>query len=376
MTTIEANHNIDKPRGMRVLALMPDAFNGWGGISQYNRDFLHALAECEAVGSIRLISRLLPDSSAAVPAKLTEIHAVGHPLRYAWRAWREARAICPEIIICGHINLLPVAARLRRRFGGRLLLELYGVDAWQPHKHFRAWMTGQIEIALSISRFTMERFAVWSGCAPHQLRVLPNAIDPDRYHMREKPAELLRRTGLEGRKILMTLARVDASERYKGQREIIELLPRLRESFPDLVYVIAGTGNDVEYLRSLATNNCVQDHVLFAGRIPAEEIVDWYNLADAFAMPSTGEGFGFVFLEAAACGVPVLGGSIDGSRDALREGKLGIAVDPRDHERLAEGILTLLNTDRKVNPELDYFTKDKFNMQVRRLVQQIAGDTR
>ena len=359
---------------LRILALMPDAYHGFGGISQYNRDLLDSLCTCEAVESIQLISRLIPESAAAVPAKITEEHAPGNPARYAWRAWVLARRLHPELIVCGHINLLPVAVRLRTWFGGRLMLELYGVDVWERHRQYHPWMAREIDMAVSISRYTLERFAAWSYLRPSQLRILPNAIDLGRYRMADKPVRLIESLGLRDRRILLTLGRIESSERYKGHREIIGLLPRLREIFPDLVYVIAGSGNDVAYLRSAADEAGVRDHVVFAGRIPSADVVDLYNLADAFAMPSTGEGFGFVFLEAAACGVPVLGGRVDGSRDALRDGLLGAAVDPRDTEELFDGLVAVLGRGRRPNREVEAFRREHFARHVHALLAGMFPD--
>src|SRR5436853_340883 len=89
---------------------------------------------------------------------------------------------------------------------------------------------------------------------------------------------------------------------------------------------------------SRVTRERLRPWVGFAGRIAESEKLDHYNVADAFAMPSLREGFGFVFLEAAACGLPVLGGSKDGSRDALVDGHLGAMVDPEDADELFGGL--------------------------------------
>lgn len=80
----------------------------------------------------------------------------------------------------------------------------------------------------------------------------------------------------------------------------------------------------------------------FAGRVPAEELADHYRLCDVFAMPSTGEGFGIVFLEAMACGKPVIGGTRDAAVDALRHGELGVLVDPEDPVQLRDALIAVL----------------------------------
>jgi glycosyltransferase involved in cell wall biosynthesis len=88
--------------------------------------------------------------------------------------------------------------------------------------------------------------------------------------------------------------------------------------------------------------------VSFAGFVAPDELVDHYRLADVFAMPSTGEGFGVVFLEAMACGTPVLGGNRDGSVDALDGGRLGLLVEPMNVAAIGDGICALLE---KQGPE-------------------------
>src|SRR5262249_27417746 len=158
---------------------------------------------------------------------------------------------------------------------------------------------------IAISRFTREQLISWSGLEPHKIKLVPNAVHLRQYQQAAKPEYLVHRYGLEARRGLLTIGRLPGSERYKGHDRIIALLPDLAVQVPGLVYLIGGDGNDRARLEELvrATNN--QDRVVFAGRISEEEKIDHYNLADAFAMPSLSEGFGFVFLEAAACGLPV-----------------------------------------------------------------------
>jgi len=166
------------------------------------------------------------------------------------------------------------------------------------------------------------------------------------------------------------------SERYKGHDRIIDVMPRLLERHPELVYVIAGNGDDLGRLEELAAERGVRDHVRFIGYVPVDEMTSLYNIADAFAMPSSGEGFGFVFLEAAACGVPVLGGSVDGSPDALADGRIGIMVDPDDREALCQGLLELLGKPREVPASLAAYAFPGFARQVRQLVLSLRGVAR
>src|SRR5439155_2564410 len=99
---------------------------------------------------------------------------------------------------------------------------------------------------------------------------------------------------------------------------------------PNVVYVVCGEGPDRSRLERKAVGLGVRDRVVFTGFIPEALKADYYRLADAYVMPSRGEGFGIVFLEAMACGIPVMGSRLDGSREALLDGELGVLVNPDD----------------------------------------------
>ena len=117
----------------------------------------------------------------------------------------------------------------------------------------------------------------------------------------------------------------------------------------------------------------VGSRVLFAGFIPEEGKADYYRLADAYVMPSRGEGFGIVFLEAMACGIPVLGSRVDGSREALLDGKLGLIVDQSDRNELISGILQTLARPRGVPSELKEFSFETYKVSATNILRNGAG---
>jgi glycosyltransferase involved in cell wall biosynthesis len=102
--------------------------------------------------------------------------------------------------------------------------------------------------------------------------------------------------------------------------------------------------------------------------VAESEKCDLYNIADAYVMPSRGEGFGIVFLEAMACGVPVVGSNIDGSVEALRDGILGIVVDPDNATELRRAILLALNRPKQIPEGLEYFSYPNFEARVHRMI--------
>jgi glycosyltransferase involved in cell wall biosynthesis len=115
------------------------------------------------------------------------------------------------------------------------------------------------------------------------------------------------------------------------------------------------------------------ERVVFSGFIRESEKADHYRLASAYVMPSRLEGFGFVFLEAMACGVPVVGSSIDGSREPLRGGRLGRLVDPDDRAQLTAAIREALQKPNHVPPELTDFAFERFVIRTKALVDQLSA---
>jgi phosphatidyl-myo-inositol dimannoside synthase len=216
----------------------------------------------------------------------------------------------------------------------------------------------------------------WWQSDPMRIRVLPNTVGKE-FRPGRKPEHLVARYGVASRKLIVTVSRISAAERYKGHDRVITVMPRICERHPEALYLILGDGDDLPRLQALAADVGQEDHVVFAGRIPANELVDHYRLADVFVMPSTGEGFGIVFLEAAASGIPVIGGRTDGSWDALREGVLGDAVDPEDLDELAHAICSALSRGISVDPStVDVFRFDRFKAHVERLADDLVAEAR
>jgi phosphatidylinositol alpha-1,6-mannosyltransferase len=219
---------------------------------------------------------------------------------------------------------------------------------------------------ISVSSHTARLFQQWSHVPDEKIALLPNCVDLSAFAPAPRNPELAARYGLEASRVIMTVGRLDARERYKGFDEVLEIMPDLIGRYPDLKYLIVGTGSDLERLRAKAADLGLSERVIFAGRIPEEDKAAHYNLADVYVMPGRGEGFGIVYLEAAACGVPVIGSTLDGSRDALLDGRLGILVNPREPGEILQALELFLNfpPERHRKHELLFFTKEKFKLRV------------
>jgi len=257
--------------------------------------------------------------------------------------------------------MLPLAAVVAKLLNARLWVQVHGLEAWQNVPRLHRRLIESAMLVTSVSRYTRRRVLDWAAIDPARVKVLPNTVDP-RYKPGSKPAYLIARHAAGGRKVLMTVSRLAASEQMKGQDRVIWALPRVLSEHPGAVYLIVGDGDDRPRLEALATETGVAENVQFAGLVPPEELPDYFRLADVFVMPSTCEGFGIVFLEAMATGIPVIGGNKDGSLDPLCDGVLGAAVDPEDDKELASAICTALatapaNVDRASRFKVQAFTE-------------------
>jgi phosphatidyl-myo-inositol dimannoside synthase len=162
----------------------------------------------------------------------------------------------------------------------------------------------------------------------------------------------------------MTLARLDSRERYKGIDEVIEVLPELVEREPTLAYVVMGDGDDRARLEAKAGQLGLSGVVKFVGYVEENEKADHLRLADAFVLPGRGEGFGIVYLEALACGIPVVGSQLDGSREALLNGELGELADPDDHASVRDCILRALEKKHAIPAGLGHYAWPRFHERV------------
>lgn len=182
------------------------------------------------------------------------------------------------------------------------------------------------------------------------------------------------RYGLNDKKVILTVGRMSAAERYKGHDRIIRCLEEVRIAVPQAVYLIVGTGDDQPRLESLSRWLGISEKVIFAGPVPVDQLVDHYALADVFAMPSTGEGFGIVFLEAAAAGLPVIGGDGDGSVDALADGAVGHIINTGDKTALVDALVIALTSGiKKEVGALLRFATGNFSNHVSELVRSIKN---
>jgi phosphatidylinositol alpha-1,6-mannosyltransferase len=322
--------------------LWAPSFTGFGGgIAAFSRELATALGN---EGSLRLIGK----ADRGRSWKGHRLHGAGQviaPFRTGYFATILvvfATVRRPKVIISTHVHFGPVAYALSHILRIPFVLVAHGVEIDPQLSALRRRALRGAQAVWSVSRWTRSRL-VAVGVREGAIHLLPDTVSQERFDIGSRNAELVARHSLAGdERVILTVARLVAAEGYKGCDRVLMALPAILRAEPSVRYLIVGTGDDVIRLRRLAESLGVDRHVTFCGFVPDDELPAYYRLADVFAMPSTGEGFGIAFLEALASGVPVLGGNRDGTTDALADGELGLLVDPDSVDAISKGVVSLL----------------------------------
>jgi glycosyltransferase involved in cell wall biosynthesis len=346
-------------RFMKVLVIATDGFGGHGGIALYVRNVLHALSEHPRRPQVVALPHTMRFAPEPLPANLEwDTSGLGGKARYAAAVARAALRRGPfDAVLCTHIHLLPLAYPIARVQRAPLALFVYGIEAKPPARRKLAHrLIAHTDGIISIRHRTTQALRSWASIDGTPVYLLENAIDLSLYGAAPKDPELVARLGLAGKRVVMTLSRL--AEPYIGVDEILGALGRLPSAARDVVYLVAGDGPDLPRLREKARTLGVADRVVFTGYVPDDNKADYYRLADVYAMPGSGAAFDryplrFAFLEAMACGVPVVGAICEEEHERNTDGALLAAqVDPRDPQAIADAIMRALAAPKAVPPSL------------------------
>lgn len=248
------------------------------------------------------------------------------------------------------------AARLVTLIHGRDLEFFLASGAWS--RAWYAWALRRSDFVWNNCRYNQERYSAL-GLAAEKTGVLNPGVDVSFFRPRPPARATIERYGLSGRRVLLTVGRLVEK---KNHALVIRALRTLRRSFPNLTYLIVGEGPERDRLAALAQDLGIETSVVFAGAQQGEVLLDLYNVCDVFVMPSAevrlkpagaaiwgndAETFGIAFLEASACGRPVVGGKSGGMADAIADRETGYLVDPGCVRQLEAAVSSLLEDPSK-----------------------------
>ncbi|MHB8624634.1 MAG: glycosyltransferase family 4 protein [Aggregatilineales bacterium] len=323
---------------MRILLVMLQA-RLIGGLETYCRDAALALRELghsvEGVSALESSQRFVGWEDVPIQGLAPANHALFRLYMRAWRIrltleLRKRRGRYDWILIMHpYAAICAYRAHIRNYF-----VWSHGIDVWGE---WSVPFTRGMENACHLVTVSQYTCAILHQQLPNRdISIIYPMVDTTRFV--RGPAA---RTGPPH--VLLTVGRLVKAEAYKGHESVIRNLTAVQQRVGAAVeYWIAGEGDDRSRLEQIARNYSVSDSVKFLGRVSDQQLVSLYQACDIFVMPSAGEGFGIVYLEANACEKPVIGSIIGGTADAVEHGVTGLCIDPHSDNMLVNAIAQLI----------------------------------
>lgn len=334
---------------MKVLLLAPPMASV-GGIQRYTITLVQALKHLLGNEGVRCLAiSEAPDRNGGkrFPAR-SKLSFGCHALWEAVR-WR------PDLIICTHLALGPIGWLARTLAGPPYWIVVHGIEAWGVLPGWKRGALRQADRVLVTSAFSREQVVKRHQIDEKRTSSLPCTLDETLLSAEPAEGGACARIS-DGQRLVLTVARMAAWERYKGHDVVLRALPSVVAKIPNLTYVMVGGGDDRPRLEGLAQELGLTKHVVFTGEVTDSELAALYHRSEVFLLPARteidkynpkGEGFGIVFLEAMAFGEPVIGPNYGAPAEIIRQGQLGLLVDPEDSAAIAEALVDLLtNPDR------------------------------
>ena len=295
-----------------------------------------------------IIRKKIPTGESGKDKLLKMVLNIFYTLYYT-RKYNIGKLHCGQILSVGPAGLV-----CKKLFGVKYNVYVYGSETLRfGNSRMMSWLMKKVieeaEELVPNSEFTMHEYERWGISQEKMVTIVPG-VDIVFFHPEGKSRYLVEKHRLQDKQVIMTVGRLD--ER-KGHDMVIRAVSHVVKQFPNVVYMIVGKGREEQRLKKLADNLKLQDLVVFAGFVADESLPDYYNLCDVFVLPNREteshdqlkgdyEGFGVVFLEASACGKPVIAGKSGGSCEAVVDGTTGLMVDPRSESEIAHAIERIL----------------------------------
>jgi glycosyltransferase involved in cell wall biosynthesis len=334
-----------------LIGLFPE-LDAPGGIQRAGRHMAFVLSEFAASRQMEYRMLSLNDTQELHRMRVGDREfvftgAARGKARFAATALRAIRRH-PKLALAAHVNLAPIV-RAMQVAAPRMksIVCTHGIEVWEPLSPLRRRALRHASLVLAPSSATADYVVTLQGVARERVRVLPWGLDPDFESKITGEAAATVPPEFPSGRVVLTVGRWLATERYKGMDTLMIALPRLLLRWPELQLVSIGAGDDRAWLEGIARDSGVRRHVHFLTGLTYGELSACYAACEIFALPSRGEGFGFVYLEAMARGKPVIGGAYGGAPEIIQDGVTGYVVPHGDPVQLATSIDALLS-----NPEL------------------------
>jgi glycosyltransferase involved in cell wall biosynthesis len=352
---------IEPSQRQRIFILSTSTFSQEGGIQCVTRMVLRLLRETWPGTALDLFS--LHDLPSEKPnGSLTEALETGYlayqpcassRVRFSRAVLRAMLARKPALVVSDHAHL-SLVPWLGRRLATSRSVALVHYAELNTLGWLRRHALRQADLIVAVSKFTAQTTQQVLGQCP--VRVCHLGLHPEYAQWAERHLPAAKALG--GRRPILIVGRMADPSRDKGHEALIRAMPALAKRVPNSLLVIVGRGNDEPRLRLLSAELGLDAQVHFAGLVRDEELPSYYEAAEVFAMPSSAEGFGLVYLEAMYHGKPCIAGNRDGAQEVVSDGETGLLVEPGNVGQIQETLLRLL-LDREMARKLGTAGREK-----------------
>ena len=331
--------------GRRKVLVLAPSVKSIGGIQSYTQTLISGLQDVLGKDQVRVVA-VRGEPEALQDGRLALRPSV--KFRFLTSALARVISWSPEIMICAHVGVAPVARVIQRLTGIPYWVVLHGIEVWGNLPPMKRDALGAAQRYVTTTHFTIDATIARHGLNAQSPLILPPALpkgslrSPETNYVTSEDSR---------RPMVLTVGRIAASERYKGHDVMLEAWPAVLRRVPDAAYWIVGDGDDRQRLEQRARELGISGSLHFAGSVSSEELDVCYDRCCVFAMPARteldahaprGEGFGIVFLEAMAHGRPVVGPRVGAPAEFIRSGEHGLLVDPTDPVEVARALVELL----------------------------------
>ncbi len=368
----------------KIFLFTLQTFSTTGGIQKMTRTLAHSLQYVAARNKFKFNLWSVYDKDAdLMPQYLSPLNFKGFGIKRGKFIIHTLKiSLTADVVMISHINLAIIGLLIKTiNPKCKVWLIAHGIEIWRPLSFVKRLFLKKCDRIVCVSNFTKQQIIRRHKTDSNKCVVLNNAVDPFMVLPKsfQKPKRLLERYKLtKDHTILYTLTRLAATEQYKGYEQVIKVISKLKCTVPSIKYILSGQYDAIEEkrIKQLIDDYNVADQIILTGFINENELTDHFLLADLFVLPSKKEGFGIVFIEALACGLPVICGNVDGSLDAIKNGELGQAINPDDLTELENALAAYLNKSLTIAERenlqkqcLHYFNEEDYIIKLQQLLK-------
>ena len=334
---------------MRILVLLPSLLGSIGGIQTYSQALVWSLDELGKrfgwrIHVLALLDRDGPGSAAQNGLSQVEyVGFSGDKFRFGMAAIQAARGA--DFVLLAHSNFAPLLHFIRWVAPhSACRVSVHGIDVWKPLGRVTRSALSWAGEVWPVSDFTRQEM-VRHNPSLRALRFsyLPNTLGPS--YPPAQAAKTRSELGLPPGPLLLCVSRMSAAEPYKNVEWLIRSMTAVRQQLPAATLVIVGPGDDRARLERLVAELQLSDRVRFAGRVADDLLQSYFAACDLFVLPSTGEGFGIVYLEAMYHAKACVGAAAGGVPEVIEDGVTGLLVNAEEKGQLPAAIVRLLQDD-------------------------------